>query len=177
MSKATVRKTIAEFDAPQLRELILDVYSKSKEAKELLDFFANPDIAAKIEEYKKPLYKEVHRFTRHAHHPRMPKIKTILKKFAKLEPGDEAIAELRVYVVLEFCDVGYDTALSTKIVDAVDSFFTDTLKFLRERTMLDEYRPRLKKKIESMKDHLFYKNQLKKTLIYTLNHFDDDEEK
>ena len=97
MSKTTVKKAIADFDAAQLRELLLDVYGKSKEAKELLDFFANPDVTAKLEEYKKPLSKEIHRYARRAHRPRIPKIRAILKKFTVIEPGDEAIAELMVY--------------------------------------------------------------------------------
>ena len=48
MSKTTVRKAIEEFEAAELRQLIFDLYAKSKEAKEILDFYAVPDIAKKL---------------------------------------------------------------------------------------------------------------------------------
>lgn len=176
MSKVTVRKTIAEFDARQLRELILEVYSKSKEAKELLDFFATPDIEAKVEEYKVPLFKEINRVYHHLPHPRMPKIRSILKRFSMLEPGDEAIAQLRAYIMLEFCETGKDDPFEPNIVEAIDKFFRETLIFMKKRAMLDEYFPQFKKAIESMKDRLFFKNQLKTYLKYTLYHFEEDEE-
>lgn len=48
MSKTTLRKAIKDFEAPELRELLIDVYTKSKEARELLDFFAEPDILSLI---------------------------------------------------------------------------------------------------------------------------------
>ena len=47
MSKTTVKKSLEGFDAGELRQLILDIYTKSKEAKEILDFYAVPDIAKK----------------------------------------------------------------------------------------------------------------------------------
>ena len=47
MSKTTVRKSLEQFDAAELRQLIFDLYAKSKEAKEILDFYAVPDIAKK----------------------------------------------------------------------------------------------------------------------------------
>ncbi|WP_290090990.1 hypothetical protein [uncultured Duncaniella sp.] len=53
MSKTTVKKSLEGFDAGELRQLILDIYTKSKEAKEILDFYAVPDIAKKLDEYKK----------------------------------------------------------------------------------------------------------------------------
>ncbi|MCI9173195.1 MAG: hypothetical protein HFJ92_08810 [Muribaculaceae bacterium] len=75
MSKTTVKKSLEGFDAPQLRQFILDLYAKSKEAKEILDFYAVPDINKKLEEYKKPVLKEAWRYTRRAHHPRIPRIR------------------------------------------------------------------------------------------------------
>lgn len=45
MSKTSVRKSLEQFDAAELRQLIFDLYAKSKEAKEILDFYAVPDIA------------------------------------------------------------------------------------------------------------------------------------
>ena len=55
MSRTTLRKAIKDFDAEELRQLIMDIYARSKEAKEILDFYANPDIRAKREQIEKPI--------------------------------------------------------------------------------------------------------------------------
>lgn len=168
MSKTTVKKSIEGFDAPQLRQLILDIYAKSKEAKELLDFYAVPDIAKKIEEYKKPLLKEVWRYIRHAHHPRLPRIRATIKKFSVLDPGDEALAELRVFVILEFCKMASDSVLNDSTNEAIGKFFVETLDLLYTRKLSDEYEPQIEKAIRSMEDFTYYRNPLKRLLTSAL---------
>ena len=42
MSKTEVKKYIKELGADSLRQMILDLYSYSSEAKEFLDYHANP---------------------------------------------------------------------------------------------------------------------------------------
>ena len=103
MSKTSVRKSLEQFDAAELRQLIFDLYAKSKEAKEILDFYAVPDIAKKLEEYKKPIAKEVWRYSRRAYRPRMQRIRSAIRKFTVLDPGDEAVGQLMVFTILEFC--------------------------------------------------------------------------
>ena len=171
MSKTTVKKAIADFDAAQLRELLLDVYGKSKEAKELLDFFANPDVTAKLEEYKKPLSKEIHRYARRAHRPRIPKIRAILKKFTVIEPGDEAIAELMVYIITELCTVAANDWFKDSTNEAINKFFVETLAYLKPRMLLDEYLPRITKVLNGMNDFKYYKNPLRATLLDSLYRF------
>ena len=50
MSKTTLRKLLNDFSDVQLRSLIMDVYSHSKDAREYLDFLADPDVMKKTEE-------------------------------------------------------------------------------------------------------------------------------
>lgn len=170
MSKTTVKKAIEGFDAVELRQLILDLYARSKEAKELLDFYAVPDIAKKLEEYQKPIQKEVWRYTRHAYHPRMSRIRATIRKFTALDAGDEAVGRLMTFTVLEFCKMAADEALNGTINEAVNKFFGETLDFLKSRMMLDEYEPQFAKAIREMKDFRYYTNPLKHLLSSTLAH-------
>ncbi len=171
MSKTTLKKAIADFNAEQLKELLFDIYAKSKEAKEILDFFADPDISAKAEAYKKPLLKEINRYSRRAHRPRMPKIRALLKKFTILEPGDEAVAEMMVFVVTELCAVGAKEWFKDTTNDAINKFFVETLGFLKPRLLLDEYLPRITKAIREMEDFRYYQNPLKSKLSGSLYRF------
>lgn len=61
MSKAQLKKELATMDADQLRELILDVYSAKKEAKEYFEFFLNPDVKKLTDKVALAIYKEINR--------------------------------------------------------------------------------------------------------------------
>ena len=171
MSKTTVKKAIEHFDAPELRQLILDLYTRSKEAKELLDFYAVPDIAKKLEEYKKPIVKEVWRYTRRAYHPRMSRIRAVIRKFTVLSPGDEAVGELMAFTIMEFCKMAREETLKDTTNDAVDKLFAETLTYLKARMLLDEYEPQFSKYIREMEDFRYYSNPLKTRLARTLADF------
>lgn len=169
MSKTTVRKSLEQFDAAELRQLIFDLYAKSKEAKEILDFYAVPDIAKKLEEYKKPIAKEVWRYSRRAYRPRMQRIRSAIRKFAVLDPGDEAVGQLMVFTIMEFCHMAANETLKDTTNEAVNKFFTETLTYLDTRMMLDEYEPQLAKAIREMNDFRYYSNPLKRHLYETLS--------
>ena len=150
MSKATLRKALKDFDAQQMQTLLLDVYSKSKEAKEILDFFAEPDIEKKTEEYRTVLTKEATRYTRRAFRPRMPRLRASLKRFRTLEPGDDAVAELMVHTSLTLISLGADSWLREQLYDNIAKFFAETMAFIAERDMADEFMPRIRKARESL---------------------------
>lgn len=115
MSKTTLRKAIKDFEAPELRELLIDVYTKSKEARELLDFFAEPDIEKKAEAYRAQLTKEATRYTRRAYNPRIAKLRATIKKFKIFESGSEAVADLMVHTMTALLSIGKDSWLRERL--------------------------------------------------------------
>ncbi len=171
MSKTTVKKSLEGFDAGELRQLILDIYTKSKEAKEILDFYAVPDIAKKLDEYKKTILKEVQRYVRRAHRPRIPRIRATIKKLSILDPGDEAVGELMAFSILELCKVATHDTLNDSTNNAIDKLFTETLTHLQSRLLLHEYEPIFAKSIREMNDFRYYANPLKQLLGDTLASF------
>lgn len=58
MSKAEVKKYIKSLDRQGLEQLILDLYTVRKEAKEFLDYAVHPNDNAKYEQYKEVIKKE-----------------------------------------------------------------------------------------------------------------------
>ncbi|MCM1077687.1 MAG: perilipin family protein [Bacteroides sp.] len=158
MSKTTLRKAIKDFEAPELRELLFDVYVKSKEARELLDFFAEPDIKKKTEEYRTQLTKEAARYTRHAYHPRMTKIRSILKRFRSLEPGPEAIAELMVHSILVLMEIGRTNWLSDSTYGGIEKLFGETIDHLNQYGLMEMYLPRIRKAGATISRIGIYKN-------------------
>lgn len=145
MSKLTLRKALAEFDAPELRQLILDLYAKSKEAKEILDFFAQPDIEAKTKEYRDILTREAIRTTRRGPHPRMQRIRATLRRIRLLQPGDETIAELMVSTLVALISTGEKRKLPDTLYASIEKFLTETLDHLAATRLLPEHLPRIRR--------------------------------
>ena len=52
MSKSTIKKLLQSMKKEDIIEMVLDLYSARKEAKEYLEFYAEPDEKGKLEEYK-----------------------------------------------------------------------------------------------------------------------------
>ena len=58
MSKATVKKILMSMPKEEIIGMVLEMYDARKEAKEYLEFYANPDEDGKLEEYKKIITEE-----------------------------------------------------------------------------------------------------------------------
>ena len=52
MSKSTIKKLLQSMTKENIIEMVLELYSARKEAKEYLEFYASPDEKGKLEEYK-----------------------------------------------------------------------------------------------------------------------------
>lgn len=95
MSRLALKKTLATLTPEQKDELILDLYSARKEAKEYLDFFINPDIDKLIETASGKIEREVYRKGKHGYNkPRITAIRKLIKDVASLNPGPEYVIKL-----------------------------------------------------------------------------------
>ncbi|MDE6051616.1 MAG: hypothetical protein K2G08_08020, partial [Paramuribaculum sp.] len=64
MSKTQLKKVLATMTAPQIADLVVELYEARPEAKEYLDFFVKPDIDAKLEKARSAIRKEASRTSR-----------------------------------------------------------------------------------------------------------------
>ena len=58
MSKSTIKKLLQSMTKAEIIEMVLELYSARKEAKEYLEFYACPDEKGKLEEYKSIIREE-----------------------------------------------------------------------------------------------------------------------
>lgn len=159
MSKTTLKKAIKEFTPEQLRGLILDVYTKYKDAKEYLDFFAEPDIDKIYEKYSAAIFKEADRVYHRQPAPRLQRIKSALKKFILLEPGYESVAQLMVETSERLIANGKGDRYSSAAMRGTAAFLEQTCEFLERNDSLAQYLPRLIKAVESVKRKFSYHNE------------------
>lgn len=167
MSKTTVKKAIAEFTPEQLRGLILDIYSKYKDAKEYLDFFADPDIEKVSEKYAALIDKEIYRVYRHFHAPRISRIKTIIKKYSNLEPGYEALSDMLLMTVTKLIREGKGDKFTDSVSNQVAKLLDTTCEHLSRNGQLEEYLPLLNREVEAVKSKIWY-NHFYHELSYVL---------
>ncbi|MDE6416140.1 MAG: hypothetical protein K2K68_03840 [Duncaniella sp.] len=141
MSKLSVKKAISQFTPEQLRGLILDIYTKYKDAKEFLDFFADPDIEKTADRYREALNKEIYRVHHRQQSPRISVIKRILKDFSNLEPGFEAETTLRLEVLQRLTKVGCANRSTYRdtLFNGIGKFAADTCTFLERNGIIDEH--------------------------------------
>lgn len=96
MSKSQLKKEIGKFTAPQLRELLLEVYDARMPAKEYLDYFLDPDEDKIIDKTADVLRKEVCRTKRHMAKFRITRIKEALDKLRTLQVDNAKRLDLAV---------------------------------------------------------------------------------
>lgn len=58
MSKTTIKKLLQSMTKAEIIEVVLELYSARKEAKEYLEYYACPDENEKLEEYKSIIREE-----------------------------------------------------------------------------------------------------------------------
>lgn len=174
MSKTTVTKALENFNEPELRRLILDIYSKSKEAKELLDFYAEPALDAKLDQLCKQADKELFRRKSHAFRPRSNVLRSIVKKFKIFEPDDEYVGRLMVHIATGFINISELDTLPDNVYIQAIKWFEITLEFIDNRRMVDIFIPQLRREVEQMRvSKSTCPTPLRKELLHLLEPFAD----
>lgn len=99
MSKKTLKETLKILDRDQLSELIVEIYSASKEAKEYLDFYCSPDEEKKAEEIREKINKEFFPANRRRGKCRFAPAKREIAKLQKWGVSPRVILDLYLYLI------------------------------------------------------------------------------
>ena len=96
MSKSTIKKLLLSMTKAEIIEMVLELYSARKEAKEYLEFYACPDEKGKLKEYKSVICEEFYPKKRREPQTRFSVCRKAVADFKKLKPSPDALAELMV---------------------------------------------------------------------------------
>ena len=96
MSKSTIKKLLQSMTKEDIIEMVLELYSARKEAKEYLEFYASPNEKGKLEEYKSIICEEFYPKKRREPQTRFSVCRKAVADFKKLKPSADALAELMV---------------------------------------------------------------------------------
>ena len=144
MSKSTIKKMLQSMKKENIIELVLDLYSARKEAKEYLEFYAAPDEKGKLEEYKAIIQEEFYPKRRREPQTRFSVCRKAVADFKKLKPSDDALAELMVSYMEWATEFTYDYGdMWEQYYDSVESNFDKTIKHVVISGLWDKYEARL----------------------------------
>lgn len=149
MSKIQLKKELQALDKDGIIQVILDLYSARKEAKDYLDFFIDPDIDTRMDKARQAIIKEMTRGRRDAK-ARISHIRKIIKDIASLQPDAEFVAELMVFAVESAYTSSRTLRFRPTLVGGTERLVNDTVKFLDTHELLARFIPRL----ETATEHL-----------------------
>lgn len=129
MSKIQLKKELANLDREQLVQLILDMYSARKEAKEYFDFFVNPDVDALYEKYQKAVEKEIERGKYRRCTARISRIRASIKEFASYDPGAEPVVNLMIYTIKAAVMIERRREISKPFFVGIGKMCSDVLEY------------------------------------------------
>lgn len=151
MSKTQLRKELQQLDKESIINVVLDLYTARKEARDYLDFFVDPDISGRMEKARIKIAKELTRGRPGGKsRARISHIRAAIKEIATLDPGIEYIADLMVYAI----EMAYATTQSQRLTatfaNGIRRLVTDTVIYLDRNNQLADYLPRLQKADQSL---------------------------
>lgn len=150
--------------AEQIGEMVLDLYAARSEAREYLDFFVSPDIEKKLDKSRSLIKKEMSRNSKGRNKSRSTRIRRFIKDISSLNPGAEPVAEIMIFAVETFCEVGSDQIIKTSVQNGYARLLHDTIIYINDAGLVGDYLPRIEKAVDSMSSSWWRGNEFKKLL-------------
>ena len=143
MSKAEVKKYIKSLDKSSLEELVLDLYSARKEAKDYLEYVIKPNDKGKLEEYREIITKEFYP-SRGEAKLRFSVCRKAVSEFKSLDPAPEFLADLMLYIPECASEIANDWGdMWEQFYDATENNFKAAMKYISEHNLQSQFQKRI----------------------------------
>ena len=144
MSKSQVKKLLSIMSKEEVINVVMELYDARKEARDYLDYYANPDESNELEKFKMIVLKEFGDDGKHFPQCRFSVCRKALSDFKKLAPSSDTLAEAMVFYVERVYEFSFNAGdLWEQYYDSAISNFRSTLKFLVKNGLLESMMPRI----------------------------------
>ena len=128
----------------EIIEMVLEMYSARKEAKEYLEFYANPNETEKLEEYKDIICEEFYPKRRREAQIRFSVCRKAIADFKKLKPSEDALAELMLSYMEWAIQFTHDFGdMWEQYYISVENNFDKTVRYIAANGLWEKYDKRL----------------------------------
>lgn len=145
MSKTEVKKYIKSLDRSSLEDLVMDLYSARKEAKEFLEYVIKPNDRAKFEEYREIIEKEFYP-KRGDGKMRFSVCRKAVVAYKSLDPAPILLADLMLYIPEYASEIANDYGdLWEAFYDAAVNNFAAAMKYISKHGLQERFQSRIDK--------------------------------
>jgi hypothetical protein len=141
MSLSSLKKELQHFDKSALESIILDLYSKSKENKDYLEYFQNPDEEKLLDKYKTKVSDYI--FPKRGYRAKIAKAKAVLREFSKWYPNPEMEAELQLIYILRGIAFGKEVYMTSALDDSLHKMTISFFEFIKKHQLLIQFNDRI----------------------------------
>lgn len=158
MSLSSLKKELQHFDKSALESIILDLYSKSKENKDYLEYFQNPDEEKLLDKYKTKVSDYI--YPKRGYKSKIAKAKAVLREFSKWYPNPEMEAELQLTYILRGIAFGKEVYLTAALDDSLYKTTYSFFEFIKKHKLENQFHdsiannPYLAKRWENFKNNI-----------------------
>lgn len=157
MSKTSVKKALACLSREQIAGVLLDLYSARPEARQWLDFFAEPKPREARDRALEAALKECRRSKWGRSRMRISVLNNLTKQFATLGVDPSDVLELRLAICHLLCQVDMALYISEAQQNSIKGYFVKTIEAADAAGVL----PETLEKLEGMKSMLKPNTQLR----------------
>ena len=169
MSKTTLRKELIKLNREHLAELVMWMYTVSKESKEYLEFYLDPDAEALYNTMCDKIAKEFKRVKYGRRSKARPGIiKQIIKKFRSFQPGDDYVRRFYVYVIQEAITAEKCLYFTEAQYRSFSTIAADGLKLADKNGYFSSYLEEMNAVIQAVDGSDYFKKLLRTSLQETL---------
>lgn len=150
MSKLELKKELKTLSKDKIIDIVLELYSARKEAKEYLEFFLNPNEKSEVEKYKMIILDE---FCPSKGEPkcRFSVCRKAISDFKKLKPSPEVLADLMLYYIEEGVQVTIQYGdMWEQYYTALENNFEKAVVFIAKNGLMEQYKVRIEVLLESV---------------------------
>ena len=143
MSKSEVKKYIKSLERSSLEELVMDLYSARKEAKEYLEYVIKPDDNAKLEEYRSIIHNEFFP-SRGDAKLRFSVCRKAVSEFKSLDPLPELLADLMLCIPEYATQITHEWGdMWEQFYDATENNFKAAMKYISQHHLQSHFQQRI----------------------------------
>ena len=143
-ASAKSKQFVNRLSKEEVVNVVMEHYDARKEARDYLDYFANPNESNELEKFKKIVIKEFDDDISRDPQCRFSVCRKALSDFKKLAPSADTLAEAMVFYVERVYEFSFCAGdLWEQYYDSAISNFRLTLKYLLKNNLLESMMPRI----------------------------------
>lgn len=168
MSKIALRRELGTMSTDQIRTLVLELYSRSKEAKEYLDFYLNPDISVPLDKARKVILKELSRIGRGMLRARSSILKKQVDYISRFSPGAEYEIEIRTFLLDNLIKAAIGRYITGAIANLAGKLVYDLVMIGHSGEMLPMVIPQIELQFERFDKTSYYVDSNLKAITHQM---------